>query len=75
MTYWLVIFPQPETLNEAPIKLMLTRAKYEFLCQLEGASVETGKRENFTLLNKRIFAVEQENAAFIVCDAKRNRQE
>ena len=74
MTYWLVIFQTPPLLdNPGALKYKITRARYEKICSMENVTIECGKGL-FEILDKRIFPIEEENAAFIVCDAKKTYQ-
>ena len=71
MTYWLVIFQTPPLSdNPGALKYKITRARYEKICSMESVTIECDKG-SFEILGKRIFPIEEENAAFIVCDAKK----
>lgn len=71
MTYWLVIFQVPvPAQNLGALKYKITRVRYENICELEGLVIDCDKG-TFELSNKRIFAIEADNAAFIVVDGKK----
>ena len=74
MTYWLVMFQQPATVPPTgALKYKLTRARYETICSIENPNVDCDKG-NFTLISKRVFAIEEDNAAYIVADVVKNRK-
>lgn len=71
MTYWLVIFQIPVPVpNMGAMKNKITRAKYEGICTIDDVVVEIGG-QNYQLTNKKLFSLESDQCAFIVCDAKK----
>ena len=75
MTYWLVMFEQPTRIeNNGAMKYKISRTRYESLCEMEGAVIDCDKGM-FEILNKRIFPIENDNAAFFVCDVKKIHKE
>lgn len=75
MTYYLIIFiiPKPSP-DIGSIKHKLSRARFEQICVTENCVIES-VRGNFTLTNKRIFSLEADNVACVVCDGIKNQRE
>lgn len=72
MTYWLVIFQTPPLIETpAPLKYKLTRARYDAVCSMDSVTIECDKG-NFEVVSKKMFSIEEYNAAFIVCSAKKH---
>ena len=75
MTYWIIMFVQPVPVpNPGPLKYKLTRARYEAICTMDAPVVDCDKG-NFSLISKRVFSIEEDNAAYIVADVIKNRKE
>jgi hypothetical protein len=74
MTYYLVLFSVPPVADKGAIKLKITRRMYLEICDTDGPVIDSGKG-TFEILTKRIFAIEEDNAAFIICDAKKSKNE
>lgn len=75
MTYWLILFDvNPRHPGAGPMKLKISRLKYEYFLTLEAADLEVPGEGNFNTLNRRVFSM-FDKAAFIVCDVKRNVQQ
>lgn len=68
MTYWLILCVVPKTDNNSgAIKIKVSRRMYEEIIGLELPVIDCDEGL-FQITSKKMFSIEADNSAFIVCE-------